>query len=442
MHITVRKLVIIASLSFFISCSTDVNTYHNFSNIDPEWVGINKHFLGIIDNFILQAIEKKEVIGTSAIIVKDGGIAYHKAFGLADVENTIKMETNTIVAIASMSKLMTTAGALILFDKGLYSMDTRLDKILPEFSNPSIFLSYDENSQSFNTKEATQPILMRHLFSHTSGIVYPIFIPDSLGRKGYLSAAVQDAFPDMTISLEDNIKRLATLPLISNPGEKWWYGMNMDVLGRVIEVLDGRPFAKFMEEEIFIPLQLENTGFSLPRDKWENVAKIYQYLSGKPVEFKCCPQFSDVELKQIGRERGPVEFFKNDTDIIAMGGADIFSTAYDYAKFLQMLLNGGTFDGVQILSRKTVEMINRPLEDLFRPDDPGIAMGLSVGVVKDENMNYEHHSTGSYWWGGYFYTSYWVDPKEKLIGVIMNQVHPANSDLNKKFQQLVYSSLN
>ena len=112
----VRKLVIIASLSFFISCSTDINQYHDFSNIDPEWVGIYKHFLGIIDNFILQAIEKKEVIGTSAIIVKDGGIAYHKAFGLADVDNTIKMETNTIVAIASMSKLMTPAGALILFD--------------------------------------------------------------------------------------------------------------------------------------------------------------------------------------------------------------------------------------------------------------------------------------------------------------------------------------
>ena len=112
MHKTLRKIVAIASLSFFISCSTDVNTYYNFSNIDPECVGINKHFLGIIDNFILQAIEKKEVIGTSAIIVKDGGIAYHKAFGMADVEDTIKMETNTIVAIASMSKLMTIAGAM------------------------------------------------------------------------------------------------------------------------------------------------------------------------------------------------------------------------------------------------------------------------------------------------------------------------------------------
>ena len=427
--------------SIFISCSTGADKSYNLKNIEPELVGFNSQSLEKIDDFILQSISGKEVYGTTAIIIKDGGIVYHNSFGLADIENKTKMKKNTIVAIASMSKLMTTVGALILYDRGQFNMDTRLDRILPEFGDPNVFVSYEKNEQLFSLKESTRPILMKHLFTHTSGIVYPIFQPDSLGRQGYIAAGVQDAWPDTSITLEENIKKLATLPLNNEPGEKWHYGLNMDVLGRVIEVLDGRPFAQFMEQELFHPLGLKNTGFRLHEDKWGRVATIYSSKDGETVEFKCCPEYTDDEIEKIGRNRFPVKSYKQNTNIIAMGGADIFSTAYDYAKFLQMLLNKGTIDGKRILSRTTVEMINRPLENLFMPEDNNIAMGLGVGVVKDENSSYEPYSSGSYWWGGYFYTSFWVDPKENLIGVIMNQVNPTTSNINDKFHQLVYSAL-
>ena len=437
-----KYLIIVFINIFFLSCDSDSNEHCNFKNIDPKIVGVDNDHLKLIDELILQSALNKEVVGTNAIIVKNGGIVYHKAFGMADIDNNIKMTNSTIVAIASMSKLMTTVGALILFDRGLFNMDTQLDKILPEFENPNVFKSYNKKTKKFVTKKAKTPILMKHLFNHTSGIVYPIFIPDSLGREGYLNASVIDAFPDTLITLEENIKRLALLPLMNNPGERWWYGMNMDVLGRVIEVLDGRPFSKFMDEEIFIPLKLNNTGFGVSESKWNKVAKIYQNIDGEIVEFRCCPEFNDEELKKAGRKKESVKSYKYDPNVIAMGGADIYSTAYDYAKFLQMLLEGGALNDVTILGRKTVELINRPLENLFLPEDKGIAMGLSVGVVKDETKSYEHYSAGSYWWGGYFYTSYWVDPKEKLIGVIMSQMNPAKSELNNKFPQLVYSSLN
>jgi CubicO group peptidase (beta-lactamase class C family) len=215
----------------------------------------------------------------------------------------------------------------------------------------------------------------------------------------------------------------------------------MDVLGRVIEVLDGRPFARFMKEELFHPLELKDTGFSLPEEKWERVAKIYDPRDEQISEFMCCPEYTDDEIERIGRKRFPIRSYKQNTNIIAMGGADIFSTAYDYARFLQMLVNKGSLNGKRILGRRTVAMINRPLEHLFMPEDTNIAMGLGVGVVKDENSSYEPHSSGSYWWGGYFFTSFWVDPEEGLIGVIMNQVNPTTSKLVDRFHQLVYSAL-
>ena len=196
-----------------------------------------------------------------------------------------------------------------------------------------------------------------------------------------------------------------------------------------------------MDEELFMPLKLENTGFSVPESKWDKVAKIYQNIDGEIIEFLCCPEFNNEELKIYDRKKESINSYKFDPSIIALGGADIYSTAYDYAKFLQMLINGGSFNDVRILDKNTVELINSSLEDLFIPEDKGIAMGLSVGVIKDKTENLEYYSEGSYWWEGYFYTSYWVDPKEKLIGIIMSQMNPTESQLNKKFTQLVYSSL-
>ena len=151
---------------------------------------------------------------------------------------------------------------------------TRRSTILPEFSNPDIFISFNKNTGRFKTKKADKPILMKHLFTHTSGIVYPLFTEDEFGRQGYLKANIQEAYPDMSITLEQNIINLSKVPLMHEPGEGWTYGMNMDVLGRVIEVLDGRPFARFMKEELFDPLKLDNTSFSLNESKWNNVSKL------------------------------------------------------------------------------------------------------------------------------------------------------------------------
>jgi CubicO group peptidase (beta-lactamase class C family) len=396
----------------------------------PRGAGLIKERLTRIDDRIQKSIDQGEVAGTVALIARDGIIGYHKAFGQADIANNKPMERSSLFRIASMSKLMTVVGALILFEKGHFGMDTNLKDILPEFEDPVVMVDWDEAKKEFVTEKALNPIKMKHLFSHTSGLVYPIFT--SKGREGFLAAKVQDGFPKMDITLEEDIKRLATLPLAHEPGEKWTYGMNMDVLGRIIEVIDGRPFARFMEEELFGPLGLEDTGFEVAEEDWDRVVQVYTTIEDQL-------QIFTQEVSSRNAPNSGLRWWKGDSEKIALGGAGVVTTAYDYARFLQMLLNDGELDGVRILGRKTVELLRRPLFEDF--SDESTSMGLSVWVLEEEELAYTPASIGSYGWGGYFYTSYWIDPEEKLVAVIMNQVSPTNSSLNSDFVALTYAAL-
>jgi len=293
-----------------------------------------------------------------------------------------------------------------------------------------VFKSWDESNQAFVTEPAKRQILMRHLFTHTSGIVYPIFTDQ--GRDGYLRAKITDAFPNGQITLEENIKRLAGVPLAHEPGERFTYGMNIDVLGRVIEVLDGRPFAKYMREEIFKVLKMDDTGFSVKRKKQDRVVTVYTTLDDE------LAVYDDKVIAELAPNNYK-EWWKQDSDVIAMGGAGIISSAYDYARFLQMLLNGGELGGERILGRKTVELLSR---GLYQSDPKAsTAMGLSVSVVTDASKHYHPESEGAYNWGGYFYTSFWVDPKEGFIGVLMSQVNPSKSRMGGQFKIMAYSAL-
>ncbi len=427
------KIFVLLSLFFYLVSCQGLNEsaeIAGFKEGSPIEAGLITERLNRIDERIQESIDKGEVAGTVAIIAKNGIIGYHKAFGVSNIEEKKPMEKTSLFRIASMSKLMATVGALILYERGYFHMDTRLSDILPEFADPDVMLDWDEDKKEFITEKSTRPIQMKHLFSHTSGIVYPIFT--SKGREGYQAAAVQDGFPDMEITLEEDIKRLAKLPLAHEPGEKWTYGMNMDVLGRVIEVVDGRPFSRFMEEELFGPLNLKDTGFEVPEEHWDRVVEVYTTKNDQLEVF-------DQEIYDDATPHNLARWWTRDSEIIALGGAGIISTAYDYARFLQMLIRYGELDGVRILGRKTVELLSRPLYEDFA--DESTSMGLSVWVLEEQEGAYTQASIGSYGWGGYFYTQYWADPEENLVAVIMNQVSPTESTLNNDFVTLTYSAL-
>ena len=402
----------------------------NLKQSSPAKAGFENDRLNRIDHMIQGCIDRGEVPGAIAILVKDGKIGYHKAFGWADIASKKPLETDSLVRIASMSKLVTTVAALQLYEKSQFNMYTELGSILPEFKNPTIFKAWNEEKQTFVTQPAQKKIQMNQLFTHTSGIIYPIF--SSKGRAGYLGARIIDAFPGEDITLEENIKRLASVPLAHEPGEKFTYGMNMDVLGRVIEVLDGRPFAQYMREELFKPLRMKDTGFAVPKNKWNRVASVYTTKNRKLEPFD----------EPVFDERAPnnkPEWWKRNPDKIALGGAGIISTTYDYARFLQMLLNNGELNGKRLLGRKTVEMISR---GVHQPDpDSSYAGGLSVSVIANTTKHLGPESQGTFNGGGYFYTSFWVDPKEKFIGVLMSQVNPGDSQMAGNFKLMSYSAL-
>ena len=396
----------------------------------PSKAGFESNRLKRIDHMIQSCIDRGEVPGAIAILVKDGKIGYHKAFGWADIASKKSLKKNSLIRIASMSKLVTTVAALQIYEKSRYNMYTELGSILPEFKNPTVLESWDEENQAFVTQPAKKKIRMNQLFTHTSGIIYPIF--SSVGRTGYLGAKIIDAWPGEDITLEENIKRLASVPLAHEPGKKFTYGMNMDVLGRVVEVLDGRPFAKYMREEIFKPLEMKDTGFAVPKKKWNRVTSVYTTKDGK------LKPFDEPVFNEKVPNNKP-EWWKHNPDKIALGGAGIISTTYDYARFLQMLVNDGELDGKRILGRKTVEMISR---GIHQPDqESSYAGGLSVSVITNTNKHLGPESQGTYNGGGYFYTSFWVDPSEKFIGVLMSQINPGHSQMAGNFKLMSYAAL-
>lgn len=430
----------------FVLCSFNAIAQSTLTVSDPLQAGFSKEGLHRVDSFLNAQTANKTIPGSVGMIVRHGKVVYKKAFGKANVETNESMRTDHLFRMASMTKIVTAVAALKLYERGLFTMETPLEKILPEFKDMQILVGYDEASKKFITKPAKNKILMKHLFTHSSGIVYPPFA--TLGKEGYINANVVTAFPkaNSNNTLSNIIQGVAKFPLAHEPGESWTYGMNLDVLGRVIEVLDGRSFPDFLRQEIFAPLKMKRTFIGVPKEEWKNLAQVYtRDKSGN------LGVFDDVVAKSLlgfASESG-MDFWKDNNTKLALGGTDIISNVDDYARFFQMLLNYGQLDGAQIISKKTVEMLERPLMELETKDpiSKGVTgstkyrSGISVYVYPEEQVKFEEISAGTYFWLGYFGTQFWIDRKEDMFAIIMMQIAPENSGHNNKFRHFVWGSI-
>lgn len=410
---------------------------------DPIQEGLTKEGLQRVSGFLNQAPADKKIPGSVAMIVRNGKVVFQQASGKATIETGENMRMDHLFRMASMSKFVTTVAALKLFERGLFTMDTPLETILPEFAKSTIFIKYDTKAGKFITKPAKNKILMKHVFTHTSGIVYPQFTSE--GREGYMKNPLAAAFPKngYGVVLEQEIKKLAQLPLTHEPGESWTYGMNMDVLGRVIEVLTGKSFPQFVREEIFQPLKMSRTFYGLPQEEWKNLAQVYT-----PGE-KGFDVYDDGYLRKYMGAPASVsmDYYKATNTNVAMGGADMISCAQDYARFLQMIMNQGELDGARILSKKTVEMIERTLFEVDTKDlvaqgtSSKIAAGLSVVIFPERLSKFKLMSAGTYYWSGYFNTHFWMDRTEKMFAIVLTQYTPDPHDHNGQFRHLVWGSI-
>ena len=416
-------LVLIASLG-----NTQTSSVHRSSPLEmasPESEGMSSERLDRISNMIQSSIADMQIPGAVALVARNGKIVFHEAFGTKS-ENGDALEKDDIFRIASQSKAITSTAVMQLWEQGHFALDEPISKWIPEFKDPQVLDTlYDDGT--YDTTPANKEITIRHLLTHTSGIGYGVIDGNPDMKKIYADAGIIDLYTTENISIGDNIKKLAKLPLHHIPGERFTYSEGLDVLGYFIEIISGKPFDQYLRDHIFDPLGMDDTWFYLPQSKHDRLVAVQKTEEKKWVNYPTT--FYDPDYPK----KGAMAFFS--------GGAGLSSTAKDYATFLQMYLNKGELNGVRILSRTTVDVIMaNQIKDLWGDAN---FYGLAFGVKGQKGADVGGQgSKGTFDWGGYFNTQYYADPEEQIIGVLMKQTQGNNGDQTSwKFRQIVGASV-
>ncbi|MDI1321968.1 MAG: serine hydrolase [Algoriphagus sp.] len=390
--------------------------------------GISTDRIAKLDQMLDEAVSSNQVPGLVAMVVKDGKIVYHEAKGMADVASGQAMAKDQIFRIASQTKAITSTAVMMLWEEGKFKLDDPISKYIPEFANPQVLAGFRYSDTTYSTKPSTKEITIRHLLTHTSGIGYGVIDGNEQMKMIYGKAGIVDLYTTRDIKIADNIKKLAKLPLHHEPGAKFTYSEGLDVLGYLIEIVSGMPFDQFLQTRLFAPMGMNNTGFYLNETQGKKLVTIHRKVNNQWESFPTT--FYDPNYPKTGAKT----FFS--------GGAGLSSTAEDYAKFLQMYLNGGSYNGTQFLSSTTIETImSNQVGDLL--GNGGKDYGLAFGLVDPNGVAQGGiGSLGTFDWGGYFNTQYFADPVTKTIGILMKQTQGNTGDETSwKFRQMVFTSV-
>ena len=404
-------------LSFF-SCIQNKISY-----IDPER-------LSKIDKIINEEIEKNNIPGAVLLVGNEKKVIYQKAYGIKNPETKEEYKIDDIFRIASMTKAITSIAVIKLWEEGKIGLDDPVEKYIPEFKDTKILKSFNQKDSTFTAEKALKKITIRQLLTHTSGIGYD-FIDRNPSIKAIYHKEKQSfmkngvmCFCDEDVSIGEAIKKLSVVPIHHEPGEKFTYGIGLDVLGYMIEIVSGKKLNQFFKEEIFDPLNMNDTYFYLPDEKADRLV---------PVQTK---NNEDWEIFQDNRfnVNYPIEGAKK----FFAGGCGLSSTLKDYYNFLSVFINEVKFNGKQFISKKTNELI---FENQL-PEKFNFGVGLAFGVVLEKDLkNGGTGSEGTISWGGYWNTSFFADPKEKVIGLIFKQTQNTKENTSDLFKRNVFSSV-
>lgn len=395
----------------------------------PESVGLSSDRLERIATVVQGDIEQKRIAGAVTLVVRHGKVAWFKAQGMADRESAKPMPTDALFRICSMTKPITSVAAMMLYEEGKFLLDDPVSKYLPEFKNPKVLVK-PAKGQPY-TIPATKEITIRDLLRHTSGITYQW--NDDLGPM-YEKANVASGLLPYDGTIGDSVKRLAEQPLLFSPGDRFEYSLGVDVLGRLVEVVSGKPLDEFFGARIFEPLGMKDTYFFPPEDKLSRLATAYTYYSDKGLN-----RFPDEPIRE-GSFVYSADYPAHGPKKLFSGGAGLVSTVMDYARFCQMMLDDGKVGSKRILSRKSVELMSH---DQLGKISPDMGFGLGFGVDGLKGPLPELGSVGSYSWGGFFYTTFSIDPKEEMIVIFMAQLHPTGDlTLDRQVHELAYQAIN
>ena len=383
--------------------------------VPPEQVGFRPSELGAVQTGLEKLVAGNKIPGALVLIARHGKVAYVTTVGCRDLAKKTPMTEDTIFAIASMTKPITCVAAMMLVEEGKLGLDDPVEKYLPEFKELRVLASAkDDTAAALATAPAKEKLLIRHLFSHTAGFSYGFPMMGGETEKRMVRAYSKfNASEGKLKTISELPAVLVKLPLAHEPGEGWTYGLSHDVLGRVIEVVSGEPLDQFMNQRIFVPLDMTDTSFQVPEAKRDRVATVYSAGSS---------------LSALPKSFGSATYFS--------GGGGLFSTAHDFSRFAQMLLNGGEFEGKRVIKKDSLALMTS--NQIGKHMAFGLLKyGLGFGLVNAPAPGGGKPGLDYYFWGGAYSTSFWVDPRRDVIGVLMTQVLPPNQAVERMVHQAV-----
>ena len=394
------------------------------SKINPE---VDYDRLLRIDTLINNYVKNDWIKGAVTLIIKDNQIIQYKGYGYANAETRKPMPADAMFRIMSQTKAITSIGIMILYEQGLLLLDQEVGDFIPEFKNQVVIDKFNAADTTYTVVPAKRNITIRDLLTHTSGIDYAAIGTNTM-KAIYAKNGIPSGLGYFNADLLRQMKKLGKLPLAFQPGERFQYGLNTDLLGCLIEIISKQNLEEFFRRNIFDPLGMNDSYFNVPASKADRLATVYTEDSLHHI-IPWSHSFRNIDPDYPVMKKN---YFS--------GGAGLTATAFDYAIFLQMLLNGGIYNGKRILSPRSVEMITSNQLDFHYNGTNDF--GLGFDIVSEKGANLGPQNKGSFSWGGYYGTTYWADPKAKLVCLIMTQQSPnSHGDLSDKFTALVYSSL-
>jgi CubicO group peptidase (beta-lactamase class C family) len=392
--------------------------------VAPESVGLSSERLSRLGKAMQEDIDQKKTGGIVVLVARHGTVAYHKAFGMADIESGKKMQTDSLVRMYSMTKPVTSVALLSLYEEGKFQLTDPLEKYIPAFKDVKVFVRLDEKG-AMVLEQPKRKITIQDVFRHTAGFGYG-GSDDSPVNKAYRQAGIDFAKMD---SLKELVDKLATVPLLYHPGERWVYSVAHDVQAYLVEYFSGMRFDKYVQTKLFQPLGMKDAVFGIPKEYISRYTTNYGPAKGGGIQAIDKPESSN---------------YARFTDH-PFGGSSLSCTAMDYYLFSQMLLNRGKLNNVRILGRKTVELMtsnNLPaVIPGLEPPSSGSGYGLGVSVLMEPAQSGNIGSKGQFGWAGAATTWVIIDPKEDMISIFLTQYMPMDSNFASRFQTLVYQAI-
>ena len=417
-----------------------INNYEQNAKNESD-LGFDSERLAYIPKYFSSYIDKTKLPNFTLLVARNNEIAHLSSQGLASIEDNKPITNDSIYRFYSMTKPITSVAIMMLYEKGLLRLEHEVSRYLPEFKDIKV---WEEGTiENYKTREPSQPILIKDLLTHTSGLSYG-FMTGHPAIRLYTTSGIASAKNSKTrieMDLEEFSNTAASLPLLFDPGSQWHYSISIDILGRIIEVISGEKFDSFLKKYIFDPLNMVDTDFSVPEDKHHRFVDCYQELVSK----------TGNKLKRCFK--GGEDIFSKPRNFLS-GGGGLCSTLADYANFCQMLLNDGTFMGKKILSPITAKYMrrnhlpeNKTMNDMgdesfseVRYDGAGFGLGFSPLISSVKALS--PASEGSVSWGGMASTFFWVDPQENFFAILLTQLIPSGRyPIRPQAQTLVYSAL-